>query len=313
MLRKHRLRARILSFLLAFILVLQDGAVMAVRADEKSTGTVNTVQENTDTAGKDSGKKDAGASEKDSKKEDTGTQKGDSTETPDTKKDTDAGNADNKGGGTDASGSAADTGKDKDSADGKTDTEAGKEGAGGKTDAETGKEGVDTETDSGSDKEETGTETDGAEGTDAGTDVSGNDIPGDVSGNDPVLREPENYYPEGDEEDYGELAAYDAYSRTYLTGEAPAAAGEEAGRGSYVTVIGPSASYYMPWTGYFLSLRRKAIKRAIPTTRRGGCAPTGNRQRRGRTPQTGKTGRQSAMNTTAVTSSRPSSTRTAQG
>ncbi|MCI9295792.1 MAG: hypothetical protein HFI10_00005, partial [Lachnospiraceae bacterium] len=50
MLRKHRLRARILSFLLALILVLQDGAVMAVRADEKSTGTVKTVQENTDTA-----------------------------------------------------------------------------------------------------------------------------------------------------------------------------------------------------------------------------------------------------------------------
>ncbi|MCI9298373.1 MAG: hypothetical protein HFI10_13170, partial [Lachnospiraceae bacterium] len=47
---KQKRQARILSFLLAFILVLQDGAVMAVRADEKSTGTVKTVQENTDTA-----------------------------------------------------------------------------------------------------------------------------------------------------------------------------------------------------------------------------------------------------------------------
>ncbi len=248
MFKKQKWQARILSFLLASIMVLQDGAAMAVRADEKSTGTVKTVQENTDTAGKDSGKKDADTAGGDSKNTDAGSQKADSTETPDTKKDADAGDADGKGGGTDTSDSEADTGKDKGNADGKTDTEEGKEGADGKTDAETGKEGADTEADSGSDKEETGTETDGAEGTDAGADVSGNDIPADVSGNDPVLREPENYYPEGEEEDYGELVAYDAYSRTYLTGEAPAAAGAETGeegKASYVTVIGPSASYYI--------------------------------------------------------------------
>ncbi len=202
MFKKQRWQARILSFLLAFIMVLQDGAAMTVRADEKSTETVKSVQEDTDTAGEDSGKKDADTAGEDDEK------------------------------GTD------------------TNTDAGPEGADQDTDAD--KEGADTETDSGSDKEETGTETDGAEETDADADVSGNDVPEDVSGNDPVLREPENYYPEGDEEDYGELVAYDAYSRTYLTGEAPAAAGaetEEEGKASYVTVIGPSASYYIDEEG----------------------------------------------------------------
>ena len=55
MFKKQKWQARILSFLLASIMVLQDGAAMAVRADEKSTGTVKTVQENADSAGKDSG------------------------------------------------------------------------------------------------------------------------------------------------------------------------------------------------------------------------------------------------------------------
>ena len=103
MFKKQKWQARILSFLLASIMVLQDGAAMAVRADEKSTGTVKTVQENTDTAGKDSGKKDADTAGGDSKNSDAGSQKADSTETPDTKKDADAGDADGKGGGTDTS------------------------------------------------------------------------------------------------------------------------------------------------------------------------------------------------------------------
>ena len=113
MFKKQKWQARILSFLLASIMVLQDGAAMAVRADEKSTGTVKTVQENTDTAGKDSGKKDADTAGGDSKNTDAGSQKADSTETPDTKKDADAGDADGKGDGTDTSDSEADTGKDK--------------------------------------------------------------------------------------------------------------------------------------------------------------------------------------------------------
>ena len=211
MFKRQKWQARILSFLLALIMVLQDGAAMTVRAEAGDTGTAKTVQEAADASGKDTGKeadaagengkdKDTGTPEGEDGKADAGDKKTDDKGTADKTEDPDDGKADGKGQGTDASDPAsADTGKDE-------------EGAGTETGADAGTDGEDAEKDAASDME-------------AGADVSGNDIPADISGNDPVLREPEDYYPV-EEEDYGELVAYDAYSRTYLTGEAPAAAGK---------------------------------------------------------------------------------------
>jgi len=274
--KRRRWQLRALSFLLALIMVLQDGAAVAVRAEEKNAGAVRTVQENTgsageetgSTAGDDGGTQDTGTPDGNDKKENTGGDKkeeaggeniegtentekegagGQNTDDkkPDTEEKPDTGKEEGKDPGTNPSGgSAADTETDQDSA-GKDDGTNGAVNSGadnsGKTEADA-----------------------------SDTSVSGNDILEDVSGNDPILREPENYYPEAEEEDYGELVAYDAYSRTYLTGEVPAAeestgetggpadagkagsekqADVETGKASYVTVIGPSASYYIDEEG----------------------------------------------------------------
>ena len=250
--KRRRWQLRALSFLLALIMVLQDGAAVAVRAEEKNAGAVRTVQENTgsageetgSTAGDDGGTQDTGTPDGNDKKENTGGQNTDDKK-PDTEEKPDTGKEEGKDPGTNPSGgSAADTETDQDSA-GKDDGTNGAVNSGadnsGKTEADA-----------------------------SDTSVSGNDILEDVSGNDPILREPENYYPDAEEEDYGELVAYDAYSRTYLTGEVPAAeestgetggpadagkagsekqADVETGKASYVTVIGSSASYYIDEEG----------------------------------------------------------------
>lgn len=64
--------------------------------------------------------------------------------------------------------------------------------------------------------------------------VSGSDLP--VSDN--VLREPEDFHETPAPEAYGELASYDAYSRTYRTGD-----------NSFVTVIGTDGATYLDEAG----------------------------------------------------------------
>ena len=225
MAKRQKRQARLWSFLLVLLLVLQDGAAVTARAETGYTSGVQTGRE------REEEKTEAAEEEKDAsdsgKTEDTKTE---DTEKTDTEKDPESGKEEEK-----------EEGSEKDPEE---------------------EEEEETEEVSGndaSDREDPGKEEpdSGVSGNDVSdNDVSGNDIP-DVSENDPALREPENYYPEGEEEDYGELVAYDAHSRTYLTGEMPAAArqnGDAEGetgtqRASYVTVIGPSAHHYLDEEG----------------------------------------------------------------
>ena len=221
MVKRQKRQARLWSFLLVLLLVLQDGAAVTARAETGYTSGVQTgkerEEEKTEAAEED--EKDASDS---GKTEDTKTE---DTEETDTEKDPESGKEEE--------------GSEKDPEEEETEEVSGNDASDGE---DPGKEEPDSSV-SGNDTSDSSV---------SGNDVSGNDIP-DVSENDPVLREPENYYPEGEEEDYGELVAYDAHSRTYLTGEAPAAAGQNGDAGeqkaSYVTVIGPSAHHYLDEEG----------------------------------------------------------------
>ncbi len=241
MLKRQKRQARVWSFLLVLLLVLQDGAAVTARAETGYTSGVQTMQ-----TGKDREEEKAEAAEEDEKDasdsgktEDTKTEDTEETdkeetdpEETDPEKDPETGKEEEK-----------EEGPEKDPEEEETEEVSG-------NDASDREDPAKEEPDSGVSGNDT------SDSSVSGNDVSGNDIP-DVSENDPVLREPENYYPEGEEEDYGELVAYDAHSRTYLTGEMPAAArqnGDAEGetgtqRASYVTVIGPSAHHYLDEEG----------------------------------------------------------------
>ena len=222
MLKRQKWQARVLSFLLVLIMVLQDGTAMAVRAETGYTSAAGSVQTDTGSTEKETGGKEAGIAGDDDENRDAGTPDGE-------EKKEDAGKEEEDG-----------TGKDPE------DKETGGVSGNDSSDREhSGKEEADGSV-SGNDTADSDVSGNDVSGNDvSGNDVSGNDVSGnDVSDNDPVLREPENYYPAAEEENYGELIAYDSYSRTYLTGEAPAAE-----KSSYVTVIGSSPTYYIDEEG----------------------------------------------------------------
>ena len=233
MAKRQKRQARLWSFLLVLLLVLQDGAAVTARAETGYTSGVQTMQTGRD---REEEKTEAAEEEKDAsdsgKTEDTKTE---DTEKTDTEKDPESGKEEEK-----------EEGSEKDPEEEEEE----------ETEEVSGNDASDRE-DPGKEEPDSGVSgNDTSDSSVSGNDVSGNDIP-DVSENDPVLREPETYYPEGEEEDYGELVAYDAHSRTYLTGEMPAAAGQngeaegETGtqKASYVTVIGPSAHHYLDEEG----------------------------------------------------------------